>query len=248
VRKTILIFYLIFFVSAILPYGFVNTPVKNIDLVIHFSYFFFLSLLIFPLINIYFSVLVLILFSLITEFLQIPLPLRDFSQFDLFADIAGIILAFLTYRFILKKEKNVFLILSSIFGIGFIKGGGTIASLLAIILFYLLNPSVITVLILVIITLFLTIHFKKYLRIEKDPSFFVLDEFSGMLIILPFVPFNHFLISLCFVLYRAFDIIKPFGIKKLEKIKILGVLLDDWAGAILTALIIVLIKFLYHQA
>lgn len=247
-RKTILTFYLIFFISAILPYGFVNTSVKNIDLVIHFSYFFFLSLLTFPLINIYFSVLVLILFSLITEFLQVPLPLRDFSQFDLLADITGVIFAFLAYRFILRKEKNVFLILSSILGIGFIKGGGTIASLLAIILFYLLNPSVITVSILVITTFFLTIHFKKYLRMEKDPSFFVLDEFSGMLIILPFVPFNYFLISLSFILYRAFDIIKPFGIRKLEKIRILGVLLDDWAGAILTALIVIIIKFLYHQA
>lgn len=243
-RKTIFIFYLIFLLSAILPFPLIKSGIKNADIFLHLSYFFFLSLLTFPLMNLYYSITMLSLFSLITELSQIIVPSRNFSKFDLLADLLGIFFALILYKFILKREKRVFIFLSSIFGIGFLKGGGTVASIFAIFVYYIFRPSLITISIIIIIVFSYTLHFRKYLRMEKDPSFFVIDEFSGMLFIMPLAE-NYLLILVSFILYRIFDILKPFGIKRLENIKIFGVLLDDWAGAVLAGIIIIIIKFLY---
>ncbi len=247
-RKSLFIFYLIFLIGIIMPSPIIKSNIKNVDILIHFSYLFFLSLLTFPLINLSISLLFLIIFSFLTEILQIFISTRNFSLKDFSSDLMGIMLAFLIYKFILKKEKNVFVLFSSIFGIGFIKGGGTIASIFSIILFYIFKPGFLAILILFILTIIYTLHFEKFLKFEKDPSFFVLDEFSGFFLVLPFLNFNYLLIILSFLLYRAFDILKPFGIKKLERIKTFGILLDDYAAGIFTLIIIIIIKFLFRQA
>ncbi len=247
-RKTLFIFYLIFLTGTLIPSPIVKSNIKNIDLLIHFSYLFFLSLLTFSLINIYISFVFLIIFSFLTEILQIFISTRNFSLKDFSSELIGIIFALLIYKFILKREKNVFIFFSSLLGIGFIKGGGTIASIFSIILFYIFKPSISAILILFILTIAYTLHFGKFLNFKKDPSFFVLDEFSGFFLILPFLNFNYLLIILSFLLYRAFDILKPFGIKKLERIKTFGILLDDYAAGIFTLIIIIIIKFLFRQA
>ena len=245
-RKTIFIFYLLFLIGSLIPSQILKSNIKYIDLFIHFSYLFFLSLLTFPILNIYLSFLTLIFISLFAEFMQSMIPLRKSSINDFFSDLFGIIFAFLIYKFFIKKEKNVYLIFSSLMGIGFVKGRGTIASIVSIILFYIFKPSIFTTLIFIFLTITFTIHFRKFLKFEKDPSYFVLDEFSGMFIILPFLDFNYLLTILSFIIFRIFDILKPFGIKKVEKLKILGVLLDDYLSAFLTLLIIFIIKFLFH--
>lgn len=247
-RKTLFIFYLIFLIGILIPSPIIKSNIKNIDILVHFSYLFFLSLLTFPLINLYISLISLVTFSFLTETLQIFISTRDFSLKDFSSDLVGIVLALLIYKFILKKEKNVFILFSSIFGIGFIKGGGTIASILSIIFFYIFKPSLLTIFILLILTVAYTLHFGKFLKFEKDPSFFVLDEFSGFSLIIPFLNFNTLLIILSFLIYRTLDILKPFGIKKLEKIRIIGILLDDYMASIFTLIIITIIKFLSHQA
>lgn len=247
-RKTLFIFYLIFLIGIIIPSPVIKSNIKNVDILIHISYLFFLSLLTFPLINVSASLLILTIFSFLTEIMQIFISTRNFSLKDFLSGLIGIILAFLIYKFILKKEKNVFLLFSSIFGIGFIKGGGTIASIFSIIFFYIFKPSFLAILILFILTIAYTLHFRKFLKFEKDPSFFVLDEFSGFFLILPFLNFNYLLTILSFLIYRAFDILKPFGIKKLERIEIFGILLDDYVVGIFTLIIIIIIKFLFRQA
>ena len=52
---------------------------------------------------------------------------------------------------------------------------------------------------------------------DKDPSSVVIDEIMGMLIALTGAPFSSFYIILAFVLFRLFDIFKPFPIKTVEK-------------------------------
>ncbi len=247
-RKTIFIFYLIFLIGIVVPSPMIKSDIKNIDILIHSLYLFSLSLLTFPLINIYISIIFLILFSFLTETLQIFIRARNFSLKDFSFDLIGIIFALLIYKFLLKKEKNVFILLSSLFGIGFIKGGGTIASFLSIILFYIFKPSFLTIFTFFIFILAYTFHFKKFLKFEKDPSFFVLDEFSGFFLILPFLNFNYLLAIFSFFLYRILDISKPLGIKNLERIKTFGILLDDYAAGVITLIITLIIKFLFHQA
>jgi phosphatidylglycerophosphatase A len=52
---------------------------------------------------------------------------------------------------------------------------------------------------------------------DKDPSSVVIDEIIGMLIALTGAPFSSFYIIWAFVLFRIFDIFKPFPIKTVEK-------------------------------
>ena len=68
----------------------------------------------------------------------------------------------------------------------------------------------------------------------KDPSKMVIDEWAGQILTFFLVPLSldlneHWLVLLIgFILFRFFDILKPFGIGKLQKIEGgLGVLLDD---------------------
>lgn len=62
----------------------------------------------------------------------------------------------------------------------------------------------------------------------EDPSKVVIDEIIGVWISLLFLPLTWQNILLGFILFRFFDITKPFGIRKLEAIENgWGVMLDD---------------------
>jgi len=62
----------------------------------------------------------------------------------------------------------------------------------------------------------------------EDPSKVVIDEIIGVWISLLFLPLTWQNILLGFILFRFFDITKPFGIRRLEAIKNgWGVMLDD---------------------
>jgi phosphatidylglycerophosphatase A len=68
----------------------------------------------------------------------------------------------------------------------------------------------------------------------KDPAPFVLDEVAGMLVatLAPERPPIHWCAA-AFVLFRAFDIRKPFGIARLQRLPSgFGVLLDDLAAGV----------------
>jgi phosphatidylglycerophosphatase A len=78
---------------------------------------------------------------------------------------------------------------------------------------------------------------------KKDPSEVVLDEFAAMPLVYLFNPMGDSMhggtkvgllfILLGFLLFRLFDITKPFGIKALEKLPGgLGIVLDDVMAAV----------------
>jgi len=72
----------------------------------------------------------------------------------------------------------------------------------------------------------------------KDPQFVVIDEVAGQLVALIAVPlaWKTFLAGL--ILFRAFDILKPFPIRRLERLpEGIGIVVDD-LGAGLYALAI----------
>jgi len=73
----------------------------------------------------------------------------------------------------------------------------------------------------------------------KDPSEVVIDEVAGMWISLLFIPKNIFLFTLAFVLFRLFDIFKPWVINKVQDMKGgFGIMLDDILAGIFTRIII----------
>ena len=63
---------------------------------------------------------------------------------------------------------------------------------------------------------------------KKDPSEIVIDEVAGFLVTMFLLPLSWLSLFLGFILFRIFDIIKPFPIRRLEKIKGgPGIVLDD---------------------
>lgn len=69
---------------------------------------------------------------------------------------------------------------------------------------------------------------------KRDPGSIVIDEIAGMLVTLIGLPFNFKTVVLGFILFRTFDILKPFPIRYLEKRVSggVGVVLDDLIAGI----------------
>ena len=150
------------------------------------------------------------------------------------------------------------------FGIGKIKfASGTAASLLtAIILFYLfhiLNFSKILILIILIFLFFYSFFaVKKYIenKDEKDPKEVVVDEVIGQSIPLYLYEISHginkdlneaFLFYIyIFILFRFFDIKKPFPINFIDKKykNSFGVIFDDVAAGLYTVLTLIIFMVL----
>lgn len=73
----------------------------------------------------------------------------------------------------------------------------------------------------------------------NDSPKFTIDEISGMLISVFLIPFTLQNIFIGFVLFRFFDILKPFGIRSLEKVHGgWGVMLDDILAGIFANIIL----------
>jgi phosphatidylglycerophosphatase A len=73
---------------------------------------------------------------------------------------------------------------------------------------------------------------------RKDPGFVVIDEVAGQMIALIGVPTNWKYLLAGFILFRSFDIVKPFPLRRLEKLpEGTGIMMDD-VGAGLYALVL----------
>jgi phosphatidylglycerophosphatase A len=73
----------------------------------------------------------------------------------------------------------------------------------------------------------------------KDPGFVVIDEVSGqhLTYALSLTPLNWKYLLLGFILFRAFDIWKPFPARQAESLPGgLGIMADDWAAGLYAAL------------
>lgn len=74
----------------------------------------------------------------------------------------------------------------------------------------------------------------------QDPGSIVIDEMAGILVAAAGLPFNALLAVTIFVLFRLFDILKPFPVGWLDRrLKGgIGIVMDDLAAGILTNLLI----------
>ena len=71
---------------------------------------------------------------------------------------------------------------------------------------------------------------------RKDPGFVVIDEVAGQMIALIGVPVHWKYLLAGFILFRSFDIVKPFPLRRLEQLPGgTGIMMDD-VGAGLYAL------------
>jgi len=130
---------------------------------------------------------------------------------------------------------NLNKIIASIFGIGFLKGGGTYAAIVTCGFIWLLwqspalqNPWYLFVIAILITLLGVYVSNKVEPDWGEDSSRVVIDEVAGMLIAVVFVPMNIYTLIGGLILFRFFDIVKPLGIRKMEALPSgTGVMMDD---------------------
>lgn len=141
-------------------------------------------------------------------------------------------------------------IIASCFGIGYIKGGGTIAALFCCVPWYLLSAKGVyqqeSLAITIAVTV-LGVWVAKGVENNwgKDSSRVVIDEVAGMMISLLFVPVTLSYIVTGFILFRLLDITKPLLIRKTEMLPGgWGVMMDDILAGVYANLILHTIMWL----
>ncbi len=130
-----------------------------------------------------------------------------------------------------KLNKRIF----TLFGIGFLPISGTMGSLVAIFFYYIFYNylNLLSFIFFIIIIFLYSIFFlNKSLNqsfSSSDPKEIVIDEFIGQSIPLILCENNFFLIILSFLLFRLFDITKPWPASYFDLIvkNANGVLMDD---------------------
>jgi phosphatidylglycerophosphatase A len=150
--------------------------------------------------------------------------------------------------------------LGTFFGAGYLKPGpGTYGSVAALLLWYaaahLFQPTriVLTLATFVAANIFMIIGIYASTIVAResgreDPGFVVIDEVAGQLFafILMRPDWMHALLAL--ILFRLFDIFKPWPIRKLEALpQGTGIMLDDVAAGILALLTGLLLSYIHRH-
>lgn len=117
---------------------------------------------------------------------------------------------------------------------------GTIAAVLIYYMFFPVDPSFYwPMLIIVTFIGVITAGRAEDILGEIDPPSVVIDEFLGYFIAMAFLPKTPGLAFAGFIIFRFFDILKIYPMKKLEILAGgLGIMLDDIYAGILTNLIL----------
>ncbi|MDR0695427.1 MAG: phosphatidylglycerophosphatase A [Holosporales bacterium] len=162
-----------------------------------------------------------------------------------------------------QLSKYSYLMIISFFGVGFIskKMPGTVGSLVATLMAVLIvaaTPNSCAIFWAITVTTFVVgvwgcdRYIVRYRHeIDRDPKYVVIDEvcgiFCGYSMVYPIVSFLGakpiVALFINFAMFRGFDILKPFSIKKLEKILArndntvgFGIMVDDILAAVYAAL------------
>jgi phosphatidylglycerophosphatase A len=134
----------------------------------------------------------------------------------------------------MKFREQAVLFVATGFFIGTVPfAPGTLGSLIGLPLCFLLSrinflQSVVWILIFIFFSIAVASAAEKILG-QKDPGQIVIDEMAGLAVTFAGLPFNLKTVLFGFIIFRVFDILKPFPIRILEK-RVAGgsgVVLDD---------------------
>jgi phosphatidylglycerophosphatase A len=152
-------------------------------------------------------------------------------------------------------KNRLCLIYASMFYIGRIPGApGTYASLATTILFFLayhfsnrILPSIhLSALGLITVAGVLASSQISRNTGQEDPQFIVIDEVAGQLLTFLFLPVNFLNLILGFLLFRIFDMWKPFPIRKLESLGGgVGIMADDLLAGVYGNVVLQLIHIVF---
>ena len=119
---------------------------------------------------------------------------------------------------------------------------GTVGSLLAAVIWWFMPENTELKLIVAGIVLIVSIPIStaaELLYANKDDSRIVIDEVIGMWVSVMFLPHNLKYFAAAFFLFRLFDVVKPFGIKKIQALNGgWGIVLDDVFAGLLANIVI----------
>jgi phosphatidylglycerophosphatase A len=132
---------------------------------------------------------------------------------------------------------------ASLFGIGFLPVmPGTFGSAVVLTVFMLPDSSrlYVSFILLILLTLISILTLPQLIsKNDSDPSFIVIDEAIGMLIVLltPFIYFDEVWVVIAFLLFRFFDIVKPYPISVLDnRVGVFYILADDIIAGIISSI------------
>jgi phosphatidylglycerophosphatase A len=141
--------------------------------------------------------------------------------------------------FILVLLKNI----ATLGFIGYLPvAPGTFSTFAALVFFALLKPTIpVHISLIIFVTAIGTIASSKAEKIlnEKDSSHIVIDEFAGYALSVLLLPHTLLYLVVSFLLFRFFDILKPFPIRWIERTVPggYGVMADDLAAGMYTNLV-----------
>jgi phosphatidylglycerophosphatase A len=161
-----------------------------------------------------------------------------------------------------RQKQDIYTILSTVLGIGYIPFMPGTFGTLAAALVYLSIPDawmrvfphgilfIAAIVVMFFIGVFITQ--KAELKLGHDAGSIVIDEFVAYFICVLFLPKSYMMAIYTFVIFRVFDIAKPQPIKLSQKLKGgWGIMTDDLIAAIFTnlfmqAMIRIYPKFFIH--
>jgi phosphatidylglycerophosphatase A len=148
-------------------------------------------------------------------------------------------------------SKSVVLFAATGFGSGFVPVmPGTAGTAAGVVLFFILSPLSLSLYLLTTIAfIFISIwiaHQAALCLQVKDPAQIVIDEIAGYLVTMVSFPFTWQYAAAGFVLFRVFDIIKPFPARWFDRNVAggYGIVLDDVAAGIYANIVLQIIRLM----
>ncbi len=146
-------------------------------------------------------------------------------------------------------KKKISKTIGTFFGLGYFPyGPGTFATLISFPIILLIHNFYISLILFVIISVAGIISGNYLYKDYGDASFFVIDEVAGVWVGLLFV-FDSSLfwkISVA-LLFRIFDIFKPFPVNRFDELKNgFGIMADDIVAGILAGIVVYITIIVWH--
>jgi phosphatidylglycerophosphatase A len=143
----------------------------------------------------------------------------------------------------MEIRKTVVKSLSTFFYVGFLPFmPGTFGSLSAILIYYFIKDNyfiyIASTIGLIALGFLVTSEAEKIFN-RKDSSYIVIDEVSGMLLSLIFIPYDVKLVIVAFIIFRILDTLKPYPCGSFQELKgSVGVMGDDIIAALYTNIVL----------
>lgn len=145
------------------------------------------------------------------------------------------------------KVRLLYYILGSGFGSGYFPiAPGTAGSIVGLLIFFLMPIGLHYWLIIICLFFILGVWAATQIEREKghDPGLVVVDEMVGQWIALLFIPVTLFHYAAAFILFRFFDILKPFPINRSQNLKEgWGIMIDDVLAGVYANLLLQIFRF-----